>query len=232
MKRLRESFAVLQGRHAALSRREKLLTGLGLVLGPLLIGNTLFIERQWLGARNQQNAFPANQESLLDFQAQPGQLQQQLAADPNAAKKTELQVLTAGIGQLDGQLREIASGLVRPEEMNGLLQGLLARQAGLRLISLKTLAPQSIVAGTTGAKAPAKEAQDKPAERVFDLYRHGVEIRLEGSYDDLQVYMAQLEKLPQRLLWGELVYRVIDYPRAEIRLTLYSLSPDKAWLAL
>ena len=109
--------------------------------------------------------------------------------------------------------------------MNGLLQGLLARQAGLRLISLKTLAPQSIVAGTTGAKAPAKEAQDKPAERVFDLYRHGVEIRLEGSYDDL-------EKLPQRLLWGELVYRVIDYPRAEIRLTLYSLSPDKAWLAL
>ena len=83
-----------------------------------------------------------------------------------------------------------------------------------------------------GAKAPAKEAQDKPAERVFDLYRHGVEIRLEGSYDDLQVYMAQLEKLPQRLLWGELVYRVIDYPRAEIRLTLYSLSPDKAWLAL
>ena len=126
----------------------------------------------------------------------------------------------------------VSAKVVRPEEMNGLLQGLLARQAGLRLISLKTLAPQSIVAGTTGAKAPAKEAQDKPAERVFDLYRHGVEIRLEGSYDDLQVYMAQLEKLPQRLLWGELVYRVIDYPRAEIRLTLYSLSPDKAWLAL
>jgi len=76
----------------------------------------------------------------------------------------------------------------------------------------------------------AKEGET--AERSFDLYRHGVEIRLEGSYGQLQAYLAQLEKMPQHLLWGQLSYRVIDYPKAEMTLTVYTLSPDRSWLAL
>jgi len=59
-----------------------------------------------------------------------------------------------------------------------------------------------------------------------------VEIRLEGSYGQLLAYLTQLEKLPQRLLWGQLSYRVIDYPRSEMTLTVYTLSPDKTWLTL
>ena len=42
----------------------------------------------------------------------------------------------------------------------------------------------------------------------------------------------QLEKLQQKLLWGQLSYRVIEYPRAELTLTVYTLSPDRTWLAL
>jgi len=112
--------------------------------------------------------------------------------------------------------------------MNGLLERLLARNAGLRLLSLKTQAPQSVL----HEKDPARDSDGKPVERSFDLYRHGVEIRLEGNYSQLQTYLAELEKLPQRLLWGPLSYRVIDYPRAEMTLTVYTLSPDKTWLTL
>lgn len=111
--------------------------------------------------------------------------------------------------------------------MNGLLESLLSRHAGLRLVSLKTLAPQSVL-----PVVAVKEGEAKPAERSFDLFRHGVEIRLEGNYGQLQAYLTQLEKLQQKLLWGALSYRVIDYPRAEMSLVVYTLSPDKTWLAL
>ena len=82
------------------------------------------------------------------------------------------------------------------------------------------------------AVGEVKAGDAKPVERSFDLYRHGVEIRLEGSYGQLQAYLAQLEKLQQKLLWGKLEYRVIDYPKAELTLTVYPLSPDRTWLAL
>ena len=94
-------------------------------------------------------------------------------------------------------------------------------------VSLKTLAPQSVL-----PVGEVKAGDAKPVERSFDLYRHGVEIRLEGSYGQLQAYLAQLEKLQQKLLWGKLEYRVIDYPKAELTLTVYTLSPDRTWLAL
>ena len=90
--------------------------------------------------------------------------------------------------------------------------------------------PQSVL----GEKVVTEEVAGttRPKARSFDLYRHGVEIRLEGSYGELQAYVTQLEQLQQRLVWGQLQYKVLEYPRAEMSLTVYTLSPDRAWLSL
>jgi len=50
------------------------------------------------------------------------------------------------------------------------------------------------------------------------FYRHGVELTLKGSYFDLVQYLAQLERLPARLLWGRTELQVEQYP--EVRLTV------------
>jgi MSHA biogenesis protein MshJ len=218
----------MSSRYAALTRRERVLVALALILGPLLIGNALFVDPQLSRSKAMQNSIATQNASLAAMQTQASSLQQELSIDPDAGRKSELAALISQREQLDEQLRQVGAALVRPEDMNGLLERLLVRHAGLRLVSLKTLPPQSVlrekeVAGTTDGK---------PVERAFDLYRHGVEIRLEGSYGQLQAYLAQLEKLPQRLLWGQLNYRVIEYPRAEMTLTVYTLNPDKTWLTL
>lgn len=228
MNGLRQQWKILGGKYAALSKRERLLVALGLVLGPLLIGNALFVDPQWTRSKAMENSIATESASLAAMQTQAGALQLELNTDPDAGRKAELATLVAQREQLDEQLRQVGSALVRPEEMNGLLERLLERHAGLRLVSLKTQAPQSVL----HQKDAAREGDGKPVERSFDLYRHGVEIRLEGSYGQLQAYLAQLEKLPQRLLWGQLNYRVIDYPRSEMTLTVYTLSPDKTWLTL
>lgn len=222
------SWKQVASRYAALTRRERILVALGLVLGPLLIGNALFVDPQSTLAKGIRNTIATESASLAGLQAQAMSLQQQLNIDPDAGQKSELAALSAERDKLDEQLRQFGTSLVRPEDMNVLLERLLARHSGLRLVSLKTLAPQSVIS----QKAAAKDGEGKPVERTFDLYRHGVEIRLEGSYGQLQAYLTQLEKLPQRLLWGQLSYRVIEYPRSEMTLTVYTLSPDKTWLTL
>ena len=229
MKQLRQHWKRLSERYAVLSRREKALLAAALVIGPLLIGELLIIDPQLARARGLQGSIAQQSTSLAELQGQIGSLQQQLQTDPDAGAKTELAALTAEQQRLDDELQRLGTSLVRPEEMNGLLESLLARHSGLRLLSLKTLAPQSVL----GDKAAgADKAAGKPAARQFDLYRHGVEIRLEGSYGEVQAYLAQLEQLQQRLLWGQVQYRVVEYPRAEMSLMVYTLSPDRTWLTL
>lgn len=227
MSGMRDSWNRMAARYGALSRRERMLVAGALVLGPLLIGNALFVDPSWTRAKGLEKGIAAAQGSLADLQVQVANLEAQLKADPDAAKKAELAALAAEREQADARLRELGSTLVPPEKMNELLQGLLARHPGLRLVSLKTLPPQ----GLLGGAKPAAEGAQAPA-RQFDLYRHGVEIRVEGSYGELQAWLAQLEKLPQRLLWERLDYRVLDHPRAEMRLVVHTLSAERIWLTL
>lgn len=226
MNSLRQYWVRLNERYASLTTRERQLVAAALVLGPVLIGNALFVDPLRARLAGMENTIATESASAAQLQAEAANLQQQLAIDPDAGRKAELAALNGERDKLDERLRQLGSALVRPDEMNALLEGLLARHPGLRLLSLKTQAPQSVLQRGEGVK------EGETAERTFDLYRHGVEIRLEGKYGQLQAYLAQLEKLPQHLLWGQLSYRVIDYPRAELTLTVYTLSPDRTWLAL
>lgn len=239
MSALRQHWQRLNQRYTALSRRERMLVAAAAVFGPLLIGNALLLDPQSAKAAQLQRGLAQRSASLAEMQAQASSLQQQLQSDPDAAAKQELAALQGQLAKLDGDLLQVGSTLVRPEQMNGLLERLLARHAGLRLLSLKTVAPRSVLGKASGdgkgdgqKREPGKNEVGAKGEARFDLYRHGVEIRLEGSYGELQAYLAQLEQLQQRLLWDQLQYKVVDYPKAEMTLQVYTLSPDRAWLAL
>lgn len=228
MKALRRRWAAINARYAALSRRERLLVTLLILLGPALVLKTLVADPQWVRLRALEKSLATQGATLNDMKTLVISQRSQLASDPDAAKKLELATLTADREALDRQVAEAGSRLVRPAQMNALLEHLLARHAGLRLVSLKTLAPVSIVKAGDAGKANG----EKPEPRVFDLYRHGVEIRLEGSYGELQSYLEQLERMPQRLLWERVEFRVVEHPRAEMILNVFTLSPDRTWLAL
>lgn len=76
---------------------------------------------------------------------------------------------------------------------------------------------------------PATIATAKPREL---LYRHGVEIVLQGSYLDMINTMQALEALPVQLFWGGARLDAQQYPEARLTLTLYTLSLDEQWIKL
>ena len=71
-----------------------------------------------------------------------------------------------------------------------------------------------------------------PAASGPALYRHGVELAVEGSFADLLAYMQALEDMPQRVLWGGVQLKVEQYPKALLTLRIYTLSLDRGWLEL
>jgi MSHA biogenesis protein MshJ len=62
------------------------------------------------------------------------------------------------------------------------------------------------------------------------VYRHGVQLTIEGGYHDLLQYLVAMEKLPWRVVWGEADLRVDEYPKIVLTLTLYTLSLEKVWM--
>ena len=136
------------------------------------------------------------------------------------------------LGELAARFAVMENSLVPPERMPNLLEALIGRNSGLRLISLRTL-PVTPVLDKGAAKAPEGALPaDKPVEAppAAGLYKHGVEIRLEGGYQELAAYLARLEKSPQKLLWSSASLSADKHPKLVLTLTVFTLSLDRTWL--
>jgi len=224
-------------RFIAMSRRERAMIAIAVLVGIVMIGSTVFVEPARAKTKMVRNSVDKKRGEMKSLNEQFTALQQQLAQDPDTTVKAELEGLRAKLRQINADMTKANDALVPPSEMNVMLERILARQPGLQLISLQTLPPTSFVerpAEAGAATAAAAKPAEKPAEKAkdFDIYRHGVEVKLTGSYPDLYAYLAQLEQQQKKLLWGEVRLKVLDHPKAEMTLVVYTLSVDKAWLSL
>ncbi|MFZ5548865.1 MAG: hypothetical protein ACOZJX_09240 [Pseudomonadota bacterium] len=129
-------------------------------------------------------------------------------------------------------LADTQAGLIGPDRMVALLEQMLPRQGSVKVVALTTLAPQD----ARTPLAPPPGAASTPAATTGEgapLYRHGVEITVEGSYGDLMAWLSSLETLPgPRLLWGGVKLNVDQHPTVRLSLTVYTLSLDRTWLEL
>jgi MSHA biogenesis protein MshJ len=110
--------------------------------------------------------------------------------------------------------------------MRAVIEGLLGRSRGVTLIEMKTLAATTLT--TSGKLAGKAAAQPATSDRL--IYRHGVELTVAGSYHELLGYVRELERLPTQLYWGNLQLDGSGYPKVAMKLTVYTLSLDPAWL--
>jgi MSHA biogenesis protein MshJ len=226
------SIGRLAARFDAMSRRERALVAFAALAGIVLVGKSLLIDPPLARAATAERLAQQQRAEAPTIEAALQSLRARLAADPDAANKARLSLLQAEMGTLDAALKEIEGRLVPPERMNALLERMLAQHSGLRLVSLKSLAPVNLAEAPPPAVAPGVAATGRGTEREWGLYRHGVELRLEGGYAELHAWLAQMESSPQRLLWGELRFEVVEHPRSLLTVTVFTLSTDKAWLAI
>jgi MSHA biogenesis protein MshJ len=157
----------------------------------------------------------------------------QSVGDSHAVKRTYRDALRGRLAEIDQNIKGLQEGMVPPERMAKLLEGVLARTAGLQLLSLRALPPQRFEsrAAAPAPKAGAQAAKPAPKEEPErTIYQHSFEITLQGSYDDLYEYLARLEKLPWQMFWSRISVQAEQHPKLRMTLTVQTLSLAKAWL--
>ncbi|MBI5784245.1 MAG: type II secretion system protein M [Rhodocyclales bacterium] len=216
-------------RYGSLSRREQLLIGAAILAAVFFLPLTLWVDPPSKRASTLRTQLDTQQKELDALQAQVAGLKAQLV-DPDAANRRALAELQARLTSIDGEIGSLDDKLVPPQKMGKVLQTVLSRHRGLSLVSLRSLAPEPLLAPPEEKKNAA--AKSAVVVRQENIWRHGLEIRISGSYGDLHAYVAELERAPQRLLWGGMALKVTTWPRSELTLTVYTLSRERDWLAV
>lgn len=219
----------MAARYDALQQRERWLVAVAILGGIVLLGFVLFIEPALKRGQLTERAMAEQRTQLASMQAQTAGLRAP-ERNPDVAARAELDGLRKQLEDLSGRLRTLESSLVPPERMPDLLEEMIGKRSGLRLLSLKTL-PVAPFVEKEKEKGGAGDAAAK-VEKTGGLFKHGVEISLEGSYQELSAYLERLEKSPMKLLWSRVALSAETHPRLVLTLTVYSLSLDRAWLVV
>jgi MSHA biogenesis protein MshJ len=146
----------------------------------------------------------------------------------------ELEQLTAlrnRVATGDQEVRLFTSDLVDPKQMRLVLEELLRRQSGLKLVSATNLPAKPLVEGNAEPSA-AKDDGAKPGSKEPQLYRHTLVLTLEGSYLDCLAYLQAVERLPWHLYWSRIEFKEDGYPQNAIMLELRTLSLDREWIGV
>jgi len=149
--------------------------------------------------------------------------------DPDSALKSKLAELKTRHAALQSQIDRQAADLVSADKMSAVLERMLANNARLQLIEVKTL-PRAAI-GAAKEAASARQAPAAAGEQP-EMYRHGVEISMRGGYLDLLAYLKEIESLPVRMFWESVSLSAAAYPAVTMRLVVYTISLEKVWLTV
>ena len=195
--------------------RERLLILIVLIL---LLGSAAYAA-VWATGLNQhdrlrdriealRNEFTANQNVLLTLQEARNNPRTRTLSERNQALREELSAL-------ENRINRVTDVLIPPNRMANLLRELLVDN-DLTLVRLDA--------------QPAARIKTGDGDSGVVLYRHRLELDLQGSFPALLGYLEAIEAKPWQLFWDEISIETENYPQLKIRLRVHTLSDRKEWL--
>ncbi|WP_075185703.1 hypothetical protein [Teredinibacter haidensis] len=238
----------------ALQLRERALIAISILAAIYLVWDMVFAtalaERREILVTRFDNA---NRE-LKVLSSQEKILVKNLSRDPNVAKRREIMRLEKQLEQANHELEEMAVGLLSASKLPEVLHDVLRESNRLQLKGMKSIAPVKLeLSGAMRGNDEGGELDDAvdvveeqydtaarsivdderlAEERIIGVYKHAVQITLEGGYFSVVNYLQKLESLPWKLYWDFIEYDVKQYPKATVTIEVYTLSTDKGLLGV
>ncbi|MCP4995217.1 MAG: hypothetical protein GY934_15775 [Gammaproteobacteria bacterium] len=132
------------------------------------------------------------------------------------------------LNQQQTRIEGLTRTLVEPQQMASLLEAFLIRNGSLQLVTLETLETTALISPEE-SETVKQQGMEKP---LVNLYRHAFIIEFDGDYFATLEYLRALEMLPRKFFWEGVTFRVEAYPRARVRLQLYTLSLVEGWIGV
>lgn len=239
---LQKQLAQLQLRFERLAQREKVIIALAalalvVMLFQLVALDPLLKQRDALQKQQQQLQQDVNAQRV-----EREALTQAITAGPKRQKQQQLDAMQQEVSMLDEQIARTTATMIPPRMMTDVLRDVMKLRKNLKLVQLENLQPQPLLddsnpvdktlASNGGIAATGKNPAVGNASSDIGLYRHGVKLVFEGDYMTTMEFLESLEKKSWRFFWQALQYDVEKYPMARVTLTLYTLSPERAWLGV
>jgi MSHA biogenesis protein MshJ len=195
---MKRYWSVLAARIDDMTLRQRAMLFATVSLLVVFLAHALFIEP--VLARQKQLIERMNRD-----QSQLKAVREQIEVLVKGEQQPAFRELEARVAAAEKALAKRKEAFVAPTRLPALLKDFLRPGQPLRMEALR------IVPGA-------------PVEGASGFYRHGVELTLKGSYFDLVQYLAELEKLRSRLLWGATALEVEKYPDVRLTLQVHTLS--------
>lgn len=209
--------------------RERLLIFITLLAAIFMLWNFLVqvnFDREKKSLAAEAVTLSAEQQALV---TQISSLTMALATDPAVAKTNELRKLSASISAIEDRLSGLSQGLIGAAQLPQMLEDVLKRTTSVKLLQVRTLAATEIQ--LIGVR-PNESNQQTPSAGGTGVYKHGVLIRVAGSYAQLIQLMTEIEALRWKFYWESLDYTVTKYPNAEIDIRVFTLSSEEGLLGV
>ena len=187
-----------------LRQRTMLFATISLML--VALAHVIFLEPLLARQKSLIERSKRDQSQIAAVRAQIGDMLKRQEGDSEQAGLRDLEKRTAEAEQALTAKKQAFAAATR---LPALLQDLLGQSRGAKLEVLRVL---------PGAQL----------EGASQLYRHGVEMTLTGSYQELLQYLSRLEALQVRLLWGPGDLQVDQYPTVRLRLQVYTVSAQRS----
>lgn len=202
------------------------LTSLALIF---LLWNFLVqarFDRERIALQAEATKVASEQQTL---QTQMSNLAMAMASDPAIAKTNIIQKLNTDIASVEARLSNLSQGLISAEQLPKVLEEVLLRTSSVKLLQVRTLAATEL---QLAAPPQGTNTEGKSASGGTGVYKHGVLIRVAGSYSQLIQLMTEIEALQWKFYWESLDYTVKQYPNAEIDIRVFTLSSEEGLLGV
>lgn len=213
--------------------RERVLIFITLLAVVFLLWNFLVqanVDRERKVLQAEAEKISSEQKSL---ETQISTLAMAMASDPAIAKNNEINKLNSEISVVEERLSGLSQGLISAEKLPKVLEEVLLRTASVRLLQVRTLAASELqLTATTTATTTEANSAGKTNSGGTGVYKHGVLIRVAGSYSELIQLMTEIEALQWKFYWESLDYTVRQYPNAEIDIRVFTLSSEEGLLGV
>lgn len=174
----------------------------------------------------------ASQQERSSIEAQITSMSLAAAASPAVVKQKQINQLQAALAQEDEKLASMSRGLISAAQLPEALEAILKRAGNLELEKIETLAAKELQLPAQLNQNQAGSTSGTPSDAATGVYQHGVILKLKGSYFELMSLLTQLENLSYKFYWESLDYRVLNYPKAEIELKVFTLSSEEGLLGV
>ncbi len=201
----------------SISKREKVILIITVITMIIYAWNNYFYEPLQLDRKQLSTQLSALKTDISTQKLLATQIELAGKVDPNAENKKKLSEIKLELQKLKDQLKLDAKQFVSSQTMSVVLQQILQQDHSLSLLKLDTLP----VAGLFDS-----------AENKSWIFKHSLNITIEGSYFDSLNYLKSLESLDWFISWDSIDYKVSEYPLAITTFQLYTLSFEEQWLGL